>query len=740
MFVGATLLFLAEPMLAKMVLPFLGGTPSVWNTSMVFYQTVLLAGYLYAWAGTRWLGLRTQICLHLGLILLSLALLPPRIAVDWTPPTHTTPVWALLAELARVIGVPFFVLGGSTPILQRWFALSSHRSARDPYFLYAASNAGSLLGLLAYPLLLEPILRLRIQSETWTWGFALFGLLAIASAATIWNAKPGKTAAAMPAEEAATQVLTLRRRLRWVALAFVPSSLMLGVTTALTTDVPAIPLLWVLPLAIYLVSFILVFARRQVVSRAMLARRLPFMLLLAILPTISKANFPFWALLVLYLTALFFVAMVCHGNMADDRPQAQHLTEFYLWIAFGGMLGGIFNSLVAPVVFSWVAELPIALILAALLRSGASQGDPALAPSTTRRNDWLLPALLGLTLFAVIECMDHFVHRQRQVELGAAYVLIFGYSMLWCLSFGKRPARFALGLAALTVASFWYQGAYGRLLVRERDFFGISRVADDPGGGYRRLFHGATVHGTQSLDPSRNREPLAYYSQSGPAGSIVRALRAKKESGAQSQSGKADWAVVGLGAGSMACYAQPGDSLTFYEIDPAVVRIATDPHYFTFLSQCAPAARIQLGDARLELRDAPDGAYDLIVLDAFSGDTIPMHLLTREAVALYTRKLAPGGMLAFHISNLHLRLTRPIAALAEDAGLVCLIDTDTVLTPADAALGKSASQWAVMARSRSDLGELAEDPHWRSASEGVGTPVWTDDYSSLVRFIKWSEH
>jgi len=738
MFLSAGLLFLVEPMVAKMVLPLLGGTPAVWNTSLVFYQATLLAGYLYAWAAAKWLGRRTQIAVHLVLAVACFAALPPRILAGWEPPAQSNPAWALLGVLGLAVGLPFFLLASSTPILQRWFAQSGHRSAHDPYFLYAASNAGSLIGLLGYPLLMEPALRLRTQAHLWSCGYVGFVVMAAICGACVWNAA-GETAApaATSAPEQSADRVELRSRARWVALAFVPSALMIGATTALTTDVPAIPLLWVLPLAVYLLSFILVFARRQLISHAMLLRRLPIILLLAILPSISKINVPFWGLLLLYLTALFAIGMVCHGELARSRPAPRHLTEFYLWISCGGVLGGIFSSLLAPILFSSVAELPLVLIFAAFLRPGATTATQD--SGRLRRNDWLAPGLLCVTMVAVIEVVEHLVRRESHEVMGAIYVLVFGYSMLWCLSFGKRRLRFALGIAVLAAASSLYHGAYGQLLFRGRNFFGVLRVANDPEGKIRYLFHGATVHGIQSLDSAKSREPLAYYTRSGPAGSVLRSLDGKALPGAGGGIRKANWAVIGLGAGSMACYRQPGESLTFYEIDPAVRDLASDPGYFTFLSQCAPDARIILGDARLKLRDAPDGSYDLIVLDAFSGDTIPMHLLTREAMALYIRKLAPGGMLAFHISNMHLRLAEPVAALARDAGLVCLMDTDLELTPAQAAQGKRASQWVAMARTRADLGALGSDPRWQAIPRVAGTPVWTDDYSSLLPVIKWSE-
>jgi hypothetical protein len=317
-------------------------------------------------------------------------------------------------------------------------------------------------------------------------------------------------------------------------------------------------------------------------------------------------------------------------------------------------------------------------------------------------------------------------------------VLIFGFSMLWCLSFGKRPLRFAAGVAALLAASSLYTGPFGKILHTERSFFGVSRVTNSANGKLRYLFHGGTTHGIQSLDAAASREPLAYYSSSGPAGSILQALQAKPLYGSAGEPRKADWAVVGLGAGAMACYLQPGESLTYYEIDPAVKRIASDPSYFTFLSQCAPDARIVLGDARLKLRDAPDGSYDLIVLDAFSGDTIPMHLITREALALYLRKLAPGGILAFHISNLYLDLAPTLGALARDAGLVCLTADDTGVSQEQIDAGKFPSKWLVMARSQADLGALTNDRRWIPVNVPPGTQVWTDDYSNLLRVIKWN--
>jgi hypothetical protein len=398
-------------------------------------------------------------------------------------------------------------------------------------------------------------------------------------------------------------------------------------------------------------------------------------------------------------------------------------------MSVGGVLGGIFNSLIAPVVFNSVLEFPLVLVLAALVRPPIDVEKLAgSAAIWARRKDWMLPFALGICMLTVILGLRHMgIQPGRPLT-----ILIFGYSAVWCLSFGKRPLRFAAGLAAMLLASSFFIGTFGRALDTERSFFGVLRVTNDPTERYRYLIHGGTAHGIQSLDPAREREPLAYYTRSGPAGQIVRAAQARMPHG--------NWAIVGLGAGSMACYLQPGQTLTYYEIDPLDVRLAKNPRYFTFLQQCAPQAAIVLGDARMKLRDAPDGYYGLIVLDAFSGDTIPMHLLTREALALYRRKLAPGGILAFHTSNRYVQLVPTLGNLATDAHLVPVVEEDDALTQADADAGKFGSEWVVMAASDSDLATLVGDKttplRWLPVQGRPGARVWTDDYSNLLSVVR----
>lgn len=733
MFLSAALLFLVEPMLAKMMLPLLGGTPAVWNTCLVFFQAMLLAGYLYAHAAMKWLGQKTQIVVQSTLVLIPLLLvgmLPVHLPVHWLPPQSFPAGW-ILSMLLVAIGLPFFALSSNTPIMQRWFACSGTKGADDPYFLYAASNAGSLGGLLAYPLLFEPLLPLSTQSRLWSSGYMLFVVITAACALCVWRSCPSITSNEPDSAESSPSLSKWRERLHWVALAFVPSSLMLGVTTKLTTDVPAFPLFWVLPLAVYLASFVFVFARRPPISHEFLTRRLPFLILASLVPTVAQVKFPFAVLLALYLATLFGIAMVCHGELARHRPELRRLTEFYLLISFGGVLGGIFNSLLAPVMFHSTLEFPLVLIFAALLRPAVDLKPLTVdAAVRARRNDWFLPMALGACMVIVIQILNHMGVRPGR----SLNIVIFGYSMVWCLSFAKRRLRFVGGVAALFLASSFYTGPFGHILNTERSFFGVDRVTDSPNGKFRYLFHGGTIHGVQSLDPALSRKPLSYYTKSGPAGDIFRIQQARMPHGA--------WAIVGLGAGTMACYMQPGHTLTYYEIDSLVARIAENKRYFTFLNQCAPQTKVVLGDARQRLHDAPDAHYELIVVDAFSGDSIPMHLLTREALALYLSKLAPGGVIAFHISNLYLRLAPTLGDLAQDAHLACLIRNDTNVPQSQIDAGKFPSVWLVMARESADLAGLNAGQNspsrWVPVHGRPGARIWTDDYSNLLTAINWN--
>ena len=720
LFMSAALLFLMEPMFAKMTLPVLGGTTAVWTTCMLFYQAMLLAGYAFANFSTRRMNPRWQALLSVSLVLAPLAILPFSFPAGRVPPIERNPIPWLLMILTIIVGLPFLVLSTVAPTLQKWFAGVGHPLSKDPYFLYAASNFGSMLGLLSYPILIEPRFRLAEQSRLWARGYAVLVLLIVVCAATLWRAPQAQS----PSEPTRPQVdehapaPAFRERLCWLALAFVPSSLMLGVTTVLTTEIPPIPMFWVLPLAIYLLSFILVFARKPLVSHSQAAERMPLLILAGIIPLLLKTGWPLFLEIAINLMTLFVIAVACHGELAKRRPPTELLTGFYLWIALGGVLGGLFNAVIAPVIFSTVLEFPLALIFAALLR------QIILPPAKGRRFNWLdvaLPFAIGALAIVLIRVL-----RATGIEPGISFhLLAFGPSVLLCLSFAKRPIRFALGLAALLIAGTFYTGAYQNILRTQRSFYGIYRIANDETGQYRILFDGKTIHGIQSLAPGRNREPLSYYARSGPVGQVFEAFSGSEK--------LRRVGVVGLGAGAMACYAAPGEEFTFYEIDPLVERIARDPRYFTFLRDCSPEVRVVLGDARICLKNTPDHLYGMFVLDAFGADAIPVHLLTREAVQLYLSKLVDHGILVFHISNRYLDLQKVLGNVASDAGLVALVENDMT----DIQAGKLPSRWVVMARSKDDLGKLIGDPRWIPLERDPRTRVWTDDYSSILTVFNW---
>ncbi len=734
LFVSATLLFLLQPMFAKMALPLLGGAPAVWNTFVVFFQLSLLAGYVYAHLSTRWLGVRRQAVMHAVLLLLPLVTLPIALPQGWVPPTQENPVFWLLGLLLVSVGLPFFIVSTHAPLLQQWFANTNHPLSKDPYFLYAASNAGSLLALFGYPLLLEPNLRLAGQGWIWACGYGLLIALVIGCGIMLWKSpgtltpeegrKVPEDSKTLGAREMDPQPLTGKRRIHWVALAFVPSSLLLGLTTFITTDLPAMPLFWTVPLAIYLFTFVLVFSRKPLFPHRFMVRIFPFVMLPLLAWMILQGKQPLWLTLFLHLFILLIASMVCHGELALRRPSREHLTEFYIWIAVGGVLGGMFNALLAPVIFADAIEYPIALVAACLLTPAASH---IVQNMLNRFLDYTLPLSIGMVLVGLVWFVD-----QREMETGVISVaLTYGLPIAVCLFFHERPIRFGLTVGAIMLASTFSFGQQGNLLHRERSFFGVYHVMNDSQRRYRLLIHGTTNHGMQSLDPARRKEPFAYYHPTGPAGQIFKVFN--------SATITSKVAVVGLGSGSMACYGRPGQDFVFYEIDPVVERIARNAEYFTFLKDCPPNIEVVLGDARLSLNRAPDQNFGLIVLDAFSSEAVPMHLLTREAVRLYLSKLAKGGLLVFHASNQHLDLEPILSALAKDAGLGAFIRDDSALTRTGRRQGKLSSRWVVMGRTDNDLNSFQRDARWTPSNGGGNGRVWTDDFSNILSIIRWNQ-
>jgi SAM-dependent methyltransferase len=759
LFVSAALLFVVQPMAGKVLLPLAGGTPAVWATCLVFFQASLLLGYLYAHKLSA-APPRRQVGLHLavaGLAVAAVALLRPD--PEWVPDDSDYPVAGLVAFLAVLVGVPFFVLSTTAPLLQRWFATTGHRSARDPYYLYAASNAGSLIGLLGYPFLVEPLLPLGEQRLAWAIGFAaLVGLVAGCGVMT-WRAGSEDNRRAPLQDDLRSLTLPARqdapsrlRVLKWVALAALPSSLLLGVTTHLTTDVAPVPLLWVVPLALYLASFIIAFARWPGPARLALGRTAPMLLVFLAIALLTRATEPIALVAGVHLAAFFAVALLCHGELAHDRPPREHLTAFYLALSAGGVLGGAFNALVAPVIFTGLGlvEYPLAVVLAGLVRPERSG---SLAP--VRLRTWDVPLVLAFGVFAagLALAVPVLVPLPTDPDSPDALVvrlvrggLMYGVPAVVAFALVRSPARFALCLAALLVAGRLDPGPHGETLLTTRNFFGTLRVTRSADGKFVRLVHGTTLHGQQRTDEPGPPKPLMYYYPTGPVG---RLLTDRRRNTAGVLAGGAGYtatpprfrrvAAVGLGVGAMAAYAEPDQEWTFYEIDPAVVRIATDPAFFTFLAESRGEPRVVLGDARRQLAREPDGHFDLIVLDAFSSDAIPVHLLTAEAFALYARKLTPGGVLAFHLSNRYLDLPPLVAriAAAHDPPFLARVDHD-MPTDREREDGKFPSVWAVLVRDPVDLGDAVRDVRWQPLPPRPG-PLWRDDFSNLLAVWKRDE-
>ncbi len=725
LFLSSSLLFVVQPMIAKMMLPLLGGTPAVWNTCMVFFQAVLLAGYLYAHASTRWLRFQHQAALHIVMLAASFLALPIVVANhNAEPPPTDMPIMWLLRMLLVTVGIPFFLVSASGPLLQRWFSRTDHPLARDPYFLSVAGNIGSIAALLAYPALFEPTLRLTEQSSAWTAGYVGLIVLTALCFLLAYRRSQAHSASVEDTESVLRSDVpqdspTWRRRLHWIVLAFVPSSLLLGVTTFLTTDVAAVPLLWIVPLVVYLLTFVLVFSRRTIVPHGIVARVLPLWVLPLAWLIVFSTRLPVAILGPIHLVAFFVAAMVCHGELARRRPEGRYLTEFYLSMSLGGVLGGLFNALVAPLIFTSVLEYPLALVLACALYPGRPKAETPYA----RRLDLALPASVGAITLGMM-----FLIGVSESRPPAILMLALLVPSVLCFSFSPRPLRFALGIGALMLAGGGYVAAQEGVTHRGRSFFGVHRVFDMAERKQRYLVHGGIVHGVQHLDPKRRREPAAYYHKGGPIGQVFDALR---------QPGMNRIAVIGLGIGGLAAYSEPGERWTFFEIDPAIADLARDERQFTFLADSPAEVRIVLGDARIALTKEPEQAYDLLIVDAFSSDAIPVHLLTREALRLYLQKLDNRGVLALHISNRYLRLAPLIGELARDAGLVCLLREDQQSGPAWAAEGRKPSQWAVMARSPDTLAPLMSDAHWKAVAPHGESIAWTDDFSNPLSVMRW---
>ena len=708
-FSSAFLMFSIQPLFTKLVLPQLGGSPAVWSVAMVFFQGLLLLGYLYAHLSSRYLPIKLGVAVHAALLLVTFASLPIAISSSLGHPPATGHVQWLLGVFTLSVGLPFFAIAGNGPLLQAWFSRTGHPHAGNPYFLYAASNLGSFAALLLYPALFETTLKLSAQSATWSIGFAAMaimigfcGVLAIRG-----NAVAVKAATQEPAP-GRKQIVS------YIWLAFIPSALLVAVTAHISTDVAAAPFLWIIPLALFLLTFVLIFRDRPMIPPTLVNRLLPVLAGAVILSNIFEPNMLIAVLI--HLSLFFVAALFCHQRLYDNRPAPQHLTQFYLWMSLGGVLGGIFAALVAPLVFNRILEYPILVCIVML-------SHPALQKP---RDGVLIKQALPVILVAALAVLGlQFFSGMEDVHNGFIPILILICGSLATISLYRAPIIQSALIPCLFIFS---EATFSNLIEasHERSFFGVHHISLRENNQFRVLTHGVTIHGAQRVFNADGTpyegpvKPLTYYHPEGNLASALKLAPAKPEG--------RNLGVVGLGSGAQACNGNPSDKWNFFEIDPVVEKIARDPKNFTYLSTCAPDARITLGDARLTLANEPANTFDYLLIDAFSSDAIPVHLLTREAIALYMEKLTREGILNLHISNQHMELISVVAAIAEDAGFAVKVKVSaksggTLDLP-------TSSIAAVMARKPELLDQYSIDKGWSVPASGT-TAVWTDDYSNI---------
>lgn len=721
---GAALLFMCQPMLAKLILPSYGGSPSVWATATFLFQFLLLLGYGVAHIAVSALG-RRQVPVQLVLVLLPLLALPLALPEDAAPGAEVHPVWWLIRSLMLAVGLPFVVLAMTGPVLQLWFSWTGVQTGQDPYVLYAASNAGSLAGLLLYPFLVEWTMPLSAQAIWWSYGYlayvvlmALCGLAVLGSRRRSRLSQPARSSNQKGANEhpeERPEPIGARRRIRWLFWAFLPAGVSLGVTTHLTTDVAAIPLLWVLPLTAYLLSFIVAFGRR---SRAvpiwpgLVASALALTSLLLALPALQA---PIIVDLLVGLGLVLATGMAGHSRLAADRPSVERLTGFYLVISTGGLLGGLLNGVVAPLLFPGPWEYALQLALVPLLAAGLSLPSPR--PVLLHRlgtAGWVLEVLLLVAVGAGLSML-----RPAAGWATLVIVLVGLVAAVIGLVASVAPRVTVVAACGLLACLAAWPLLEEQWAWRDRTFFGSYRV--EASQGLHVLIHGTTIHGTQQWPGGRaDLTPTTYYSETGPLGDIM----------ANANDGPRSLALIGLGVGTALSYVGADDHADVIEIDQAIVDVASEKRWFTYLDNVRTQVRVYVGDGRLVLEDElRDGRYDILVADAFSSDAIPVHLLTREALALYLDRLRDGGVLAVHVSNRHLDLVPMVAALADDAGVPAASRSDS--SPQEGAVG---STWIALSRQSAPIDSLVSTG-WTRMTD-IGSAPWTDDFSSIVSVLR----
>jgi hypothetical protein len=720
-FVSALLLFSVQPLFTKMVLPRLGGSPAVWSVAMVFFQSLLLGGYAYAHFLMQLRNRTIPVAAHLLLLAVAMLTLPLSIASGWgDPPTSGYAPW-LLGLFAVSIGLPFFALAANNPLLQAWFVRTGHPNGPDPYFLYASSNIGSFLALLSYPVLLEPMFTLRTQNLIWTGGYGVLIVL-IATCGVLLLRSPANAAKLnMPDDDTDAPAPPWILRARWIFLAAVPSGLLIAVTAHISTDVAAAPLLWVLPLSLYLLTWVLVFQSRPLLPHKfmLMLQPLAIMGVIVLLAIGGEQNL----LLTLggHQLCFFIIAMACHGELARTRPAAKYLTGFYVALSFGGMIGGLFAGLIAPFTFSWVAEYPILVALAVLCRPPADERWPQWT-----RWFWLLLAIAAVALIAPSYSSGKiftWLDTNRVYVVAAVAVVSMILATLLKADRWKLAAVVTLALVLIRM----YPSDDGRVET-VRSFFGVHKIVVTPNGQYHVLMHGTTIHGAEKFKNDDGTpvtgqpEPISYYHKDGGIGQAITAIRERK--GAPLRV-----AVIGLGSGTLVCASESGEDWKFFEIDQSMVDTARDPKYFTYIQVCEPNLQPVIGDARLTFAREPDGVYDLIIVDAYSSDAIPIHLATEEAMEIYKAKLAPQGAVVMHVSNRHLELSSVVVGIADANDMKSWVYSEDSGRDNEYIFSTSV---VVSAREEADVGKLASSDQWALTEAEDHQRVWTDDYSNVL--------
>ena len=757
--VSSFLLFLVQPMIGRMLLPSLGGTPAVWNGCVLFFQAILLAGYAWAHYGPPRLGMRNHLLVHLTLLAAVCFLLPMQLVEEWAVPVNANPIGWLIGQLTLCVGLPFFVISSSAPLLQRWFSASGNGDGKEPWFLYAISNTGSLAALISYPFLFERYMGLTNQGWFWTGGFMLLAIMFILCGwYTLRNASPDLLKRTKTSTHAAP--IVWKKRLQYIVLAAIPSSLMLGVTTIVSTEVGSFPLMWSIPLALYLLTFVFVFAKRALIPHGLLIKALPgLLLLMPLVAFIDPGKSPI-LMIGIHFTVFFIVAMVCHGELARLRPPVSQLTEFYLMMSIGGVIGGAFNSLVAPFAFNGILEYPLMLVAACLVLPSKSY---FLADTDKEASfSWDFASIKSLVgtrpvLVAAALLFAWGLFQMTEVPSYATIIIGYGIPALICVGMVETPKRFAIGYAMVAFVCPAIMETRD-VVSKQRGFFGVNEVALLSDGKYRALVNGRTVHGMQRTDQMGNPEPLSYFHNDGPCGDVFRLFG----------SDQTRVAIVGLGAGSIAAYAEADQEFDFFEIDPVVVKIAEDVRYFSFLSSArrnGADVDVILGDARIQLdsirrdiseskiesnppfitasfdssarEESSNGKYELIIMDAFGSDAIPLHLFTSEAIELYLDLLEEDGLLVFHVSSKFIDFQPVGAGIADRFNLSSAIRFDRPTAEEMKGTGRNPSNYIVMSRNKSLIESFfTSGTGWKKIDDSFKLS-WTDEHANILDAMKW---